>query len=278
MRLFDAEDRGASPMPPAVRVNGKEIASEAIMQEMQNHFAETPVDARDAAIQALVVRELLLAEARKRGLAADPLDLGEGQRETDEDALIRQLLDAALQLPTPTKDECRRFYDTNITRFRSSTIWTPAHILLSASAADALAWEAAKETARGIIETLEDHPERFEQLACDHSDCPSRELGGNLGQISSGQTTPEFEAALENMDPGTISRVPVETQYGIHLIRLDRRIEGRTLPFDAVEDKIADYLADAVFRRAASQFVSLLAGQARIEGVMFGGAASPLVQ
>lgn len=277
MRLFDVEDRGALP-PPIVRVNGKEIAGADIAQEVQNHPADSPVEAREAAARALVVRELLLQAASRRGLVALPADLGEGKFETTDDALIRALLDDAVKLPSPTSAECRRYYEANVRRFRSPTIWEPAHILLSVVSAQGPARDAARNKACALIELLEEHPEQFEQLARDHSQCPSREQGGNLGQISPGQTTPAFEAALESMKPGTLSSEPVETPYGFHVIRLDRCIAGETLPFASVEKKISDYLADAVFHRAIRQFVSLLASEARIEGIGFEQAHSPLVQ
>ena len=111
------------PPPKAVKVNGREIAREAITREIQNHPAESPGDAREAAVRALVVRELLLQEAARRGLTAAPQELGEGRRETDEDALVRQLLDEAVCLPEPTEAECRRFYDNNISRFEGAAIW-----------------------------------------------------------------------------------------------------------------------------------------------------------
>ena len=278
MRLFDVEDRAVPPPSPAVCVNGREISRVEIAREIQNHPAESPDDAREAAVHALVVRELLLQAASERGLVAESVDVGDGQRETDEDALVRQLLDAELQLPSPKVEECQRFYETNIRRFQSPTIWEPAHILISASSQDEAAGEAAQRDALNIIEVLRGDPDRFEQLAWDYSCCSSREQGGNLGQVSPGQTTPTFEAALEGMIPGTISIEPVETPYGFHVIRLDRCISGQTLPFEAVEKKIADYLEDAVFHRAISQFVSLLAGEARIEGVDIDRALSPLVQ
>ena len=53
------------------------------------------------------------------------------------------------------------------------------------------------------------------------------------------------------------------------------RIDGS---FEDVRNKIADYLADAVFHRAVHQYVSILAGRARIEGIDLTGATSPLVQ
>ena len=75
-----------------------------------------------------------------------------------------------------------------------------------------------------------------------------------------------------------MSQAPVETRYGFHVIRLQRRIDGRELPFESVRDKIAAYLADAVQRRALAQYVAILAGSADITGVDFGATRSPLVQ
>ncbi len=278
MKLFDLEDRAAPPPPKAVMVNGREIPREAITREIQNHPAESPGDAREAAVRALVVRELLLQEAARRGLTAAPRELGEGRRETDEDALVRQLLDEAVCLPEPTEAECRRFYDNNISRFEGAAIWEPAHILVSADTRDPAARAAAHGKAVEIAATVAREPARFAEFARRHSECPSHAHGGNLGQVTSGQTTPAFEAALRGLAPGAITREPVETPYGFHIIRLERAIAGETLPFAAVSERIAGYLADAVFHRAVHQFVSLLAGAAEIEGVEIDGASSPLVQ
>jgi peptidyl-prolyl cis-trans isomerase C len=52
---------------------------------------------------------------------------------------------------------------------------------------------------------LED-PCAFADLAATHSDCSSRTTGGNLGQITSGMATPEFERALFDLEVGEISR------------------------------------------------------------------------
>ena len=120
--------------------------------------------------------------------------------------------------------------------------------------------------------------QRFAELAQQLSACPSAAQGGNLGQITRGQTVPEFETFLFNLEEGQICPVPVKTRFGYHVLRLDRRIEGRQLPFEAVRDKIADYLHQRVWRQAVSQYLQLLVGQAEIRGIELKGASSPLVQ
>jgi peptidyl-prolyl cis-trans isomerase C len=80
------------------------------------------------------------------------------------------------------------------------------------------------------------------------------------------------------MTPGGVHGELVETRYGFHIVRLDRRIDGRELPFDLVRERIAEYLDEAVHCRALQQYVSILAGRAAVTGVDLGAARGPLVQ
>ena len=72
--------------------------------------------------------------------------------------------------------------------------------------------------------------------------------------------------------PGQMCDAPVATRYGFHIIRLDRKHEGRTLPYEVVADRIADYLRDSVRRRADAQYVARLVSAAQIEGIDLAGA------
>ena len=74
------------------------------------------------------------------------------------------------------------------------------------------------------------------------------------------------------LEPGQLCAEPVATRYGFHIIRLDRKHEGRTLPYEVVADRIADYLRDSVRQRADAQYIARLVSAARIEGVDLAGA------
>ena len=65
---------------------------------------------------------------------------------------------------------------------------------------------------------------RFEALAQQYSQDGSASDGGDLGWASPGQFVPEFEQAMNNLDPGQISD-PVVSRFGVHLIRVDERRE-----------------------------------------------------
>ena len=263
-----------------VFVNGVEISDHAINSELQYHPAGSVEEAREAAARALVVRELLLQAAARRDIdRPDPLGrVQEDERETDDEALIRTLIAREIAMPEPDDATCRRFYERNLKRFRSPDLFEAAHILFPAAPDDAEASARAKEQASAVLHDVLAAPARFSELARALSACPSAAQGGSLGQITRGQTVPEFETFLCNLEPGQICPVPVKTRYGHHVLRLDRRIAGGQLPFEAVRDKIADYLREHVWRRAVSQYLQLLAGQAEIRGIELKGANTPLVQ
>lgn len=256
-----------APQAKGVRVNGVAVPRDLISREIQQHPSKSPAAAWTAAAQALVIRELLLQEARRLGVAGEPLGDDDGRRETEEEAAIRALIEREVTTPQPDEANCRRYYDNHPDRFRSADIFEAAHILIAADARDTAAYAAARDKASAICADLREEPSRFADLARAHSDCPSAAQDGNLGQITSGQMTPDFEAALQRLAPGTITAEPVATRYGFHVVRLERRIAGRPVPFAAVSDRIAAYLADSVERLALAQYVARLASRATIDGV-----------
>lgn len=264
-------------LPPHVIVNAVLIPAVEIAREVQNHPGPSPKAAWEEAARALVIRELLVQRARALGLEPEPRT-EEGLRETEEDALIRSLLEAEIRTPTADGAICRRYYDDHPGRFRTSDLFEPLHILFQADRGDAGGYAAALARAEAALVELRASPERFGALARALSDCSSGRDGGRLGQVASGDTTPEFEAALSRLRPGETCAEPVQTRYGVHIIRLERKVEGAALPFEQVHPRIAAYLEESAWRRAVAQYVALLAGQARITGCDMAGATSPLVQ
>ena len=161
--------------------------------------------------------------------------------------------------------------------FGAFDLYEAAHILIAAPRNDAEARTAARATADTILAAVKSDRTAFADLAANHSNCTtSASDGGYLGQITRGQTVAEFEAGLERMQPGEVAIV--ETRYGFHVVRLDRRAEGETLRFEIVRERIADYLIASVEHRAIAQYVAILAGRADIAGISLAAADTPLVQ
>lgn len=261
-----------------VSVNGREIAPAIIAAEVQNHPAPDAKSAWNAAATALVLRQLLLDEADRLEIMGAGLVDSEGRKLATEDARIEALLEQEVHCPSADAATIRRYYERHAERFVSPTLVEAEHILFSADPSDSLAYGLATGDARKAIRTLQEAPERFDELARTHSACSSKEQGGNLGQIGPGQTVKEFEDALFSLAEGALHPEPVRTRFGVHVIRAGRRAEGRKIPLDLVQDKIAQYLEEASFRRAVSQYLSILASQAKIDGVEIDNVDGPLVQ
>jgi peptidyl-prolyl cis-trans isomerase C len=268
----------ARPVLSEISVNGTPIPEADILAEAQNHPAETPGEALIAAARALVVRELLVQEARRLGIEASTDADSNGKTETPDDGAIRLLIEREVSTPSAGEEECRRFYENNPARFRTEPIWEARHILLAAPAEDKAARNAARETAERLVAHLTDRLGDFPALAAEHSACPSREQGGNLGQVTPGSTVAEFERALETMQEGELLTRPVETRFGFHVLFLERKIEGVQLPFEQIADRIAGWLEAANWAKAVAQYIALLTSQAEISGINLKTAEGPLVQ
>jgi peptidyl-prolyl cis-trans isomerase C len=256
-------------------VNGETISAAAIAAEAQNHPAPPgkPGVAWTAAARALVVRALLLQEARCLGLAPQPQSLGGGRRETDDEALIRAVIEVHVAPAPPNEAACRAVYARSPDRFHAPTLYAAAHILLPAAQEDAAGRSAAATTAGILLAELVRDPGAFDRLARAHSACPSREAGGRLGQVLAGDTVPEFEAALDRLSPGQIASEPVATRYGLHVLRLDARAEGAVLPYEQVAPRIRESLEKGAWVVAAKQFVATLIARAEITGINLARAA-----
>lgn len=96
---------------PPVRVNGILIAEAEIAREVQHHEGASIEEARAAAARALIIRHLLLDRAQQLGFAPAPETDALGRWESDEEALVRQVLEAEAPPQAPTESECRRVYE-----------------------------------------------------------------------------------------------------------------------------------------------------------------------
>lgn len=97
---------------------------------------------------------------------------------------------------------------------------TASHILLMYEGSMRSSNDRSQDEAKALISQIEKDivgGADFAELARQHSDCPSGQRGGDLGNFGKGQMVPEFEQAAFALDVGGTSAV-VETPFGYHLI------------------------------------------------------------
>lgn len=256
---------------PTVRVNGVEISSTAIAQEMQYHPAESQREVTFLAAQALVLQELL-----KQRAAEINLDVQVQDSETLEEATTRCLLEHEISTPTIGDAELETFYNSNPRSFTTPPLVSAKHILIAADPEDDLERSTQREAALKIIAQLQAGAD-FSELALAHSACPSKEQQGSLGQLSKGQTVPEFERQLLRLPLGLATQ-PIESRYGYHIVVVEQRVEGELVPYHMVKERIAAQLSQRVWQKSVTQYLQMLVGEATIEGITLQGAASPLLQ
>ncbi|HEX7325448.1 MAG TPA: peptidylprolyl isomerase [Rhodanobacteraceae bacterium] len=216
------------------------------------------------------VHELLRQRACELGYLED------GAEEDATEQAIERTLDEDVEIPEPSEDECRHWYEANRKTYRSGDLVHVRHILFQVT--PRVSVPALRAFAEVMLKEIRANPELFDDRARKNSNCPSGANGGHLGQVQRGQMVPEFDKAIfETKSTGVLPAL-VKTRYGFHIVSVDERIEGEQLPYEAVHRKIADHLREKTEERAISQYVQLLAAGANIEGVDLEAATSPLVQ
>jgi len=241
---------------PEISVNGQTISENEIAQELQYHQADQLEMVVHMAAQALVIKRLLLDEIKATGKAIES---------QSEESLIQELLESKLETTVIDNDTCLNYFKQNLDKFKTQPLLEVDHILLSAAPDDVNARDKAKNLAHHLIEQLKSNLSLFSQLAKEYSACPSKTMGGNLGQITKGQTVAEFESQIVRLPMG-LAQKPIESRYGFHIVKISNKIEGRQLEYSMVETKIKQYLQHRQDRLAIQAYIHHLADKANIIG------------
>lgn len=236
----------------AAEVDGRTVSTaefEAEVRALRASFGKLPPAleqdlprVRRGVLERLVDRELMLAEAGRRGIRPTTQELERALAPARE-GMPQKEFDATLAEAGTDRESWRRAVERDLTIQKlqeqigaSATVgeqeiadWIARHResaeqpeevrasqILARSEADAL--EARRQIAAGAS---------FADVARRVSLSPDAERGGDLGYFSRGQMPPEFEEVAFALPRGRISEV-VETPYGFHLFLVTDRRPART--------------------------------------------------
>ena len=158
--------------------------------------------------------------------------------------------------------EKRSYYQQHQDNYRVTERVSVRHILFRASKDDATKIEEAKKKAQDLLKQLKAGAS-FEELAKKNSeDTANAANGGDLGFIIRGQTVPPFEQAAFSLAPGAVSE-PVQTEFGIHLLKVSTHEQARLKPFDEVQSEIQNLLLDDKVQNALSTSAEQVAAEWR---------------
>ncbi len=231
-------------------VNGMPITDrdvDAFLQGMgqQGQAYNTP-EGRKAVLNELVAQKLLLLDAQKNLLEAEPA-FKEQLKKAKESLLASYALEKVIAAVRISDKEIEDYYNENKDKFVSPPTVNASHILVD-----------SEEKAKEIYEKIEKGEISFEDAAKEYSSCPSKENGGSLGDFGKGQMVPEFDSAVFAMAIGEVTKEPVQTQFGYHLIRLNSKNEGETMALEAIKDRLGQQLLTQKQQKAYESRVNQL--------------------
>ena len=227
---------GTNPQPTAkvlAQVNGKPITEEDvnryIMAMSRNGQAYNNPQGRAAVLEQLIAQRLFLLDAQRNLYERDQA-FKDQLAAVKEQLLMEYAISKCVESVRVTEDDVRGYYDAHKAEMMDEETVNASHILVD-----------SEDKANEILAALGAGEITFEDAAKAHSTCPSSQQGGNLGDFGRGQMVPEFDAACFEMAEGEI-RGPVKTQFGYHIIRLNKKNEARALSYNDVRAQLYEQL------------------------------------
>ncbi len=246
-----------------IEVNGILIEPEDIAREMQYQPAADQHLAWKRSAQALLVRQVLLQKAHQ----CDLIPQQQPGLDADE-ALIQALLAKECMIADPDESAVRQHYETHINRYRTYPLIVVRHIVLICTDL-----HIESERDRLMLQAQElilQHAsgKAFEDLARQHSACPTATQGGLIGPIKPGMMPINFERTLRNHPTGLVAE-PIWTHAGLHLVHIDERIDGERLPFEQVREHIHTRLRQQQGHKRVANYIGEQIAAARIRNIPF---------
>ena len=247
----------AKPVAPdpakiVATIDGKPVSEAdlalALASVDQQYSQLPPEQRRAAAFMAIMEIRLLADKAVAEGLDKDP-DFQQRMAFLQQRALHSELIEKDIGAKI-TDAEVRARYDKQMADTPPVNEVKARHILVK-----------TKEEAEAIIKQLDGGAD-FQKLANEHTTDPSgKTSGGDLGYFAPGQMVPEFETAAFALEVGKYTKVPVQSQFGWHIILVEDKRAQQPPAFDTVKDQIRNL----VFREKYFALVNELRTAAKVD-------------
>lgn len=244
----------ASPWAAAQNVaivNGKAVPTARVDALAQQIAASgRPVDdaVRAQVKEEVILREIFMQEAEKRGIAAT--EEYKNQMELARQTIMIRAMFADQQAKNPvTEADMKAEYD-KFKAANSGKEYRARHILVE-----------KEDQAKAIVKSIKGGA-KFEDIAKKQSKDPgSGANGGDLDWAAAGSYVTEFSEAMVKLDKGQMTEVPVKSQFGWHIIRVDDIREAQLPPFEEVKPQLEQQMT----QQKLLEFQQSLREKAKVE-------------
>lgn len=206
-------------------------------QQLEMRVLAAP-EARDAMVPPATL-QTAMQEIRGRypneddfadDLAHNGLDEAEFAAALERELKVEAILEKVATRAANVSDiDVELYYQYHPDQFRRPETRLARHILITVN--DTIpenTRDAARQRIADIAVRLQKEPERFEEQALKHSECPTALDGGKLGDLPRGKLFPELDKALFELNAGEVSGV-LESELGFHVLRCDAITEADVL-------------------------------------------------
>jgi len=252
-----------------VTVNGKKITDqevkEVLMQGTQGRYDQLPAEKKEElnqrVIDGLISQELVYADAKKQGVL-------ESTEYKNELAKVMERIQVQLaskvwekrqfeKIKVNEKD-IKAYFKAHPEEFSEKSKVRASHILLKTEAEAKAVTKELASLKNGALNA------KFAELAKSKSTGPSGPKGGDLGFFGQGQMVPAFNDAVFAMKKGELTKKPVKTQFGYHVILVTDKQDAKNLPYKEVKGFIEQKLKVEAFKEQMQAKMQELKKNAKI--------------
>ena len=214
--------------PVVAVVNGKEIRRSAIVEAQMAipQARQLPLDKiYDQLLDQVISSELILGEAKKAKLENDP-KVKEAVNEAQNNILRSFWLNKKVESDV-TEVQVKAKYDELLKTAQPEEQVHARHVLVD-----------SEDAAKAVLADLKAGTSFEDEAKAKSKDPSAKTNGGDLGYITKGETVPEFSEAAFKLKPGEITQVPVKTQYGWHIIKVEDRRMAPPPSYDEAKNQV----------------------------------------
>ncbi|MBP1626498.1 MAG: PpiC-type peptidyl-prolyl cis-trans isomerase [Holophagaceae bacterium] len=229
----------------AVRQSDFDAFLELAVPAQQRSLVNASPEMKNQYLQRFLDFNILAAKAKQEKLDADP-KFKKKLALREQETLVQELMlrdgEALQKQAKPTDEILKAYFEGHKDKFKTPDKYSVRHILIGSkenpgAEGKGLSDEEAKAKALKVLAELKGG-KKIEDLAKEYSDDPgSKDKGGLYENISYGQFVPAFEETVKKQTPGEISE-PVKTQFGYHLIQVEKKMPGEAPEFEKVKEKV----------------------------------------
>ncbi len=234
--------------PVVATINGSAIHLSEVAEFQRGlppQLAQAPFQ---AILDVLITNRLVAEEADKEGLRKDP----QVRREVRmaEDAAVRHAWMSKKLRSAISGEALRAQYDQLVSQFKPEDEVHALHILVPTEA-----------EAQAVIADLNKGVDFKEEAKAKSQDPSAKKNGGDLGFFTKGEMVPAFADAAFAMKPGEISKTPVKSQFGWHVIKVVEIRKTTPPTFEQAKPMLRERMAEQI----AQKLVTELRSKAKIK-------------